>query len=90
MSQYNHPSNPADIQYQPHDATAQYVVICDGEAVFPQWVDGILDVWTAETVCEFIKEICPDKSVTMQVVTFIDEETKPTTPHNPPILRVLA
>ena len=63
-------------QHTDYDPNSYYVVICDGEAVFPYWIDGILDLWTAEAVCEFIKEVCPDKVVTMQAVTFIDEEVK--------------
>lgn len=70
-----------------YDINAEYIVICDGEAIFPYCIDGILDLWTAETVCEFIKMLCPDKVVTMQAVKFVDEETtKRTTSHN---LRVL-
>lgn len=59
-----------------YDPNANYMVICDGKAVTPHWIDGILDLWTAEAVCEFIKTVCPDKVVTMQAVTFIDEEVK--------------
>lgn len=61
-------------QHTDYDPNASYMVICDGKAVTPHWVDSILDLWTAEAVCEFIKEICPDKAVTMQAVTFIDKE----------------
>lgn len=59
------------------DPNSRYIVLCNGEAILPEFTDCILDYWTAETVLEFVRLIDPSKELIIQKVSFIDtEQTK--------------
>lgn len=59
------------------DPNSRYIVLCNGEAILPEFTDCILDYWTAETVLEFVRLIDPSKEMIIQKVSFIDtEQTK--------------
>lgn len=59
------------------DPNSRYIVLCNGEAIIPEFTDCILDYWTAETVLEFVRLIDPSKELIIQKVSFIDtEQTK--------------
>lgn len=59
------------------DPNSRYIVLCNGEAIIPEFTDCILDYWTAETMLEFVRLIDPSKELIIQKVSFIDtEQTK--------------
>ena len=50
-----------------------YIVCCDDEPITP---DGgtILDVWTAETVTDFLRTACPDKHFHYEQIRLLTDE----------------
>ena len=55
---------------------SRYVVLCNGEAIIPEFTDCILDYWTAETVAEFIKTLNLDIEISIKQVSFINIDPK--------------
>lgn len=54
-----------------------YMILLDDEPLTPEYIDSIMDYWTAETVIEFVRLIDPSKELIIQKVSFIDtEQTK--------------
>ncbi|WP_201546038.1 hypothetical protein [Psychrobacter sp. H7-1] len=58
------------------DPNSRYVVLCNGEAIIPEFTDCILDYWTAETVAEFIKTLNLDIEISIKQVSFINIDPK--------------
>lgn len=54
------------------DPNSRYIVLCNGEAIIPEFTDCILDYWTAETVAEFIKTLNLDIEISIKQVSFIN------------------
>ncbi len=58
------------------DPNSRYIVLCNGEAIIPEFTDCILDYWTAETVAEFIKTLNLDIEISIKQVSFINIDPK--------------
>lgn len=50
-----------------------YIVCCDDEPITPEG-DTIVDLWTAETVTDFLKTACPEKHFHYEQVRLLTDE----------------
>lgn len=58
------------------DPNSRYVVLCNGEAIIPEFTDCILDYWTAETVADFIEALNLDIEISIKQVSFTNSDPK--------------
>lgn len=58
------------------DPNSRYVVLCNGEAITPEFTDCIVDYWTAETVAEFINALNLDIEISIKQVSFTNSDPK--------------
>lgn len=58
------------------DPNSRYVVLCNGEAITPEFTDCILDYWTAETVADFIEALNLDIEISIKQVSFTNSDPK--------------
>lgn len=50
-----------------------YIVCCDDEPITPEG-DTIVDLWTAETVTDFLRTACPEKHFHYEQVRLLTDE----------------
>lgn len=50
-----------------------YIVCCDDEPITPEG-DTIVDLWTAETVTDFLRAACPEKHFHYEQVRLLTDE----------------
>ena len=56
------------------DPNSRYIVLCNGEAIIPEFTDCILDYWTAETVADFIEALNLDIEISIKQVSFTNSD----------------
>jgi len=58
------------------DPNSRYILLCNGEAITPEFTNCILDYWTAETVADFIEALNLDIEISIKQVSFINSDPK--------------
>lgn len=58
------------------DPNSRYILLCNGEAITPEFTDCILDYWTAETVADFIEALNLDIEISIKQVSFTNSDPK--------------